>query len=216
MSVISNIHTAVVYDAKTTKPFSGQRLIKTIAKADKDGNYGQYLQQTMATSVPLITENALADFLNSSADLNEHIIGFLEDTQNKMVAARLKAGQKTVTTEELEISQIVTFLNASGDSDKWDSSRVASWFTDNLAEHIGIKLLELGIDDSEMEKRLEKAEKRFAESFGTRAGIGKTLAIELQKILNFAPDKNDAQVKKFQAKIDKALEEKSLEDSLGF
>ena len=216
MSVISNIHTAVVYDAKSTKPYTGQRLIKTIAKADKDGNYGQHLQQTMATSVPLITPAMLTEYMETNDALDEHIISFLEDSQNKMVAARLKSGIKTVTTEELEISQIVAFLNASGDSDKWDSSRVASWFSDNLAEHIGVKLIELGVDDEQLEKRLNKASVRFSESFGTRAGIGKTLAIELQKILNFAPDKNDAQVRKFQAKIDKALEEKSLEDSLGF
>jgi hypothetical protein len=47
MPVISNIHTATIYDAKLSKPFEGQRLVKVIAKADKDGNYGPHLQQTM-------------------------------------------------------------------------------------------------------------------------------------------------------------------------
>jgi hypothetical protein len=194
----------------------GQRLIKTIAKADKDGNYGPHLQQTMATSVPLITEDNLTDFLNTSGELNEHIIGFLEDTQNKMVAVRLKEGVKTVTTEELEIVSIVAFLNTATDSDKWSPERVAQWFEDNLAEPIGLKLLELGVSESDLEKRLTKAQKRFSEAFGTRAGIGKTLAIELQKILNFAPDAKNPQVQKFQAKLDKAMEEKNLEDALGF
>jgi hypothetical protein len=216
MSTISNIHTATIYDAKNSKPFTGQRLVKTIAKADKFGNYGQHLQQTMCTSIPVLTGNDLTVYMETNDKLDKHIIGFLFDKQSEMIAARIKSGIKTVTTEELDIGSIVAFLEAVGDSDKWDTARVTSWFNDNLAEHLGVKLLELGIEEDQMEKRLAKASVRFSESFGTKAAIGKTLAIELQKILNFAPDKQDPQTMKFQAKIDKALEEKSLEDALGF
>lgn len=216
MSTISNLHTATIYDAKKSKPFENQRLVKTIAKADRNGNYGPHLQQTMCTSIPRLTDDDLATFLESSDKLNAHIIDFLGETQNAMIAQRIKSGNRTVTTNELSISAIVAFLETSGDSDKWDAARVASWFNDNIAEHLGVKLIELGVDDEQVEKRLNKAATRFSESFGTKTAIGKTLAIELQKILNFAPDKTDTQVIKYQAKINKALEEKTLEDSLGF
>lgn len=216
MSNVSNIHTAQIYDAKTSKAYFGQRLVKTIAKADKQGNYGPHLQQTMATSIPILTTTDLTEFMENDGKLDKHIISFLFDKQSEMIAARIKLGQKTVTTEELNIGAIVAFLDSSGDSDKWDTARVASWFNDNLAEHLGTKLMDLGIDDDQMEKRLTKASTRFSEAFGTKTAIGKTLAIELQKILNFAVDKQDAQTMKFQSKLDKALEEKTLEDALGF
>jgi hypothetical protein len=216
MSVISNIHTATPYDAKQSKPFAGQRLVKTIAKKDVNGNYGPHLQVTMCTSIPTLTTKDATAYMEENEGLDAHIVSFLWDTQNALIGARIKSGQKSVRTEELEIPALVEFLNASGDSDKWDTARVAQWFTDNLAEHIGTRLIELGATDEVMEKKLAKAQQRFAEAFGTRSGIGRTLAVELQKILHFAQDTTDPQVKRFQAKLDKAMEEKSLEESLGF
>ena len=215
MSIISNIHTATVYDAKHSKAQFGQRLVVTIAKKDASGNYGQYLQQTMCTSVPTI---AIGDIVDCNADLMIHVVGFLESQQNAMISSRIKAGTREITTEELSIRSVITYLNSESDSgsDKWDSERISTWFNDNLAEPIGIRLIENGADEAKMEKILIATSKRFCDTLSSRGVISQTMATELKKALSFAANKNDLGYLKFKARIDKALEAKSLEDSLGF
>lgn len=214
MSVISNTHTSVVYDAKRSQPFEGQRLVVTIAKAQKDGSYLFNLQQTMCTSIPHISEKYMDEALSHSK-MKLHWKEFLESVQNKLIAARIKVGNKTTSTEDLSVDSLVRFLSEENQSDKWTSERIAAWFTDNLAEHIGIALIEKGFDDEKMEKSLGLYEKKFSEVFSSRAAIPRKVAIDLEKALKLYPQQNDEVVQKFQARINKVLEESSLVESLG-
>ena len=90
MSITSNIHTAVVYESKganKTQPQFGQRLVVTIAKADKDGNYGPNLQQTMATSIPLLTVN---DISFNDSRVQNAAIDYFRTIQNKIISDNIK------------------------------------------------------------------------------------------------------------------------------
>jgi aspartate/methionine/tyrosine aminotransferase len=214
MSVISNMHTAVVYDAKKSKAMEGQRLVVTIAKQQKDGSYLFNLQQTMCTSIPQI-DKAFMDAAFSEPKMLTHFGEYLESVQNKLIASRIKAGNKTISTEELSVSGIVLFLSEETQSDKWTSERIATWFADNLVEHIGIALVEKGFDDAKMEKSLSLYEKKFADVFSSRAVIPRKVAIDLEKALKLHPNQKDDVISKFQARINKVLEESSLIESLG-
>ena len=213
MSLISEKHTAQVYDAKKSKPFTGQRLVVTIAKKDAQKNYGPHLQQTMATSIPYID---LQDIEDNSEALLPHLVSWLESQQNALISSRIKEGHKEVTTSELSIKSVIAFMSESSTGEKWDAQRISEWFNDNLAEPIGTRLIENGAPEERMEKVLIATSKRFSETLSSRGVISQVMATELSKALAFAPDKTDGAYLKFKARIDKALEAKSLEDSLGF
>jgi len=215
MSLISNIHTAFPYDAKKSKPYEGQRLVKTIAKADKDGNYGPHLQQTMCTSVPVLVT---ADIDWSLKSVQEVATEYFKTVQNDIVSERIKSGVKDVADSDISMAAIVDYLFAdvSGASDKWTSERVASWFEDYIAEGIATRLLELGVDDETMARKLAATQKRFAESLSSRGKISAVLTTELNKALAFSSDKECAIYKRFYSRLNPKVEELSLEDSLGF
>lgn len=219
MSVISNIHTATVYNAKTSRAFDGQRLVVSIAKKDANGNYGQHLQQTMCTSIPALTlaqvDAALSDD-SIRAKLLPHVLELLKGTQSDYISGTIKnTGRKEFLTEQLEITSLIDYLNTESVSDKWDAERIATWFDDTLAIPLTEKLMELGKDDSTIDKLLIAARKRFADALGSKAVISKVVAVELDKALKYAPDANDAIVKRFQTRLNRTLVSASLEDSLG-
>ena len=218
MSVISNIHTATIYDAKKSKAFEGQRLVVTIAKADSKGNYGPNLQQTMCTSIPMLSGDSLIDALNSDSLqplLVPHLVSFMRDCQNKMISARIKEGKKDITSEELEIENIVFWLGQESKGDKWDSERIASWFMESLAEHVGIALIQKGFEDSDVEKRLATYCKLFSSALSSKAAIPRKVASELLKALKLSPDQNDVIVSRFTVRLNKVLEEIDLNEAFG-
>jgi hypothetical protein len=217
MSVISNIHTATIYEPKTSRALHGQRLVKIVAKADKDGNYGPHLQQTQCVSIPLLDPKSLRAYLIESSALDAHILTMLEDVQKSLISDKVKSGIKTVTSEELEIPALLNYLDASGDSDKWDSQRIAQWFEDNIAESLAMRLIEVGNDDEQMARKLVVAQNRFAESLSSKARIKQNVCDEVNKMLTFASDKDAAIYKRFYARVNPEIKvSENLEDSLGF
>lgn len=183
MSVVSNVHTAQVYDAKKSKPFDGQRLVVTIAKKDKDGNYGQFLQQTMATSIPHLTVGDV-DFTNPT--IQGICIDYFKTVQNGIIADNLKSGKKEVRTEDIGQDALVAYIFSESVGDKWDSARISGWFTEYLAIPYTEKLMENGVSDADIEKRVNATCKAFADSLGSKAKIPTKVADALTKLLRLA------------------------------
>ena len=218
MSTISNIHTAIVYEAKgpnkSVAQF-GQRGVVTIAKADKFGNYGEHLQQTMFTSIPSLTRTEI-DFTNPR--IQDHAVEYFKSIQNQIIAQNLKSGKKEITTEQLSEIAICQFLEEEGNSEKWDSNKIASWFNDNLAEFIGVALIEKGFSDEKLESSLVAYSKLFADSFSSKSAIPRIKAEAIRKALKIVEKEsiaNDSQYCKFKARIDKILDESSLDELFG-
>ena len=212
MSVVSNIHTATVYDAKKSKAYDGQRLVVTIAKKDANGNYGPHLQQTQCTSIPVLTTS---DIDWSNGDVREACIDYFLTVQNAIISERIKSGQKSVQTVDLEQNAIIAYLNSESVGDKWTAERVASWFEDNCATGIYNALSEKGLDEVEIGKKLQKAMDRFSEAMSSRAKIKEAIKVECNTILKFAEDKSSAAYNKFWDKLNKVEEKVTIEDSLG-
>jgi hypothetical protein len=198
MSVISNIHTATPYDAKTTKPFEGQRLVVTIAKKDKDGNYGPHLQVTQATSIPTLMR---ADIDFSLASVQDACVDYFKTIQNAIISDRIKEGHKEVRTQDLSASAIIDYLSSESVGDKWDSERVAQWFTDYVAVPFTEKLIENGCDDSQINVKLAVTGKRFSEALSSRAKIPTQVAEALTRVLKLSTDSDGVVYKRFYAKL---------------
>lgn len=215
MSIISNIHTAIVYEAKganKTVPQFGQRLVVTKAKADKEGNYGPHLQQTMATSIPVLLAASIDFSLNKVQDV---CVDYFKSVQNAMITERIKEGKKEITSEELSIDSILTYINESSTAtDKWDVARVAEWFADNLAESVGVALIAKGMSEDKLELALQAYSKLLSESLGSRSPIPTIKATAIKKALDFA-SQDDPIVQKFQDRIAKSLKPVDLNELLG-
>ena len=203
MSVISNIHTAIVYEAKganKSQAFEGQRGVVTIAKADKNGNYGEHLQQTMFTSIPQLTV--------SDIDWNDTIKGicvdYLKKIQNEIIGDNIKSGHKSISTEDINQDSIVTYIFSESVGDKWDANRVAQWFNDNLAVPFTEKLMENNTPEDKIESKLETTSKRFAEIMSSKSSkIPSNVAEALTKVMRLAENdlSNDPIYKRFYAKL---------------
>lgn len=200
MSVISNTHTAIVYEAKgpnQTKPFEGQRLVVTIAKADKNGNYGPHLQQTMATSIPTLTR----EDINFDSTMQAICVDYLKTIQNQIIADNIKSGHKDIRTEDLGQDAIVAYIMSESVGDKWTSERVAQWFNDNIAIPFTEKLMEKELSDSDIDNRLAVTQKRFSEALSSKAKIPTQVAEKLTQVLKLAQDSDDVVYKRFYAKL---------------
>lgn len=201
MSVISNIHTAIVYEAKganKTMAQNGQRLVVTIAKADKNGNYGPNLQQTMATSIPMLTHTDI-DFAGNN--IQALCVEYFKTVQNSIISDNLKLGHKDIRTEDIAQKAIVDYLLSESQGDKWDAQRVAQWFNENIAITFTEKLMEKGLSDTDIDNRLAVTQKRFAESLSSKAKIPTAVAEKLTQVLKLADCENDVVYKRFYAKL---------------
>jgi hypothetical protein len=200
MSVISNIHTAIVYEAKgqnKSVPFDGQRGVVTIAKADKNGNYGEHLQQTMFTSIPQLSDSDI----NWDNTIKSICVDYLKTVQNSIIADNLKSGKKDIRTEDISQDAIVAYIMSESVGDKWDSNRVAQWFNENIAITFTEKLMEKGLSDTDIDNRLAVTQKRFAESLSSKAKIPSQVAEKLTQVLKLADCENDIVYKRFYAKL---------------
>jgi hypothetical protein len=217
MSVISNIHTAIVYEAKganKSQPFEGQRGVVTIAKADKNGNYGPNLQQTMFTSIPVLSISDI-DFTDNT--IKGICVDYLKKIQNEIVADNIKSGQKSIRTEDINQDAIVSYIFSESVGDKWDENRVAQWFTDNLAIPMTEKLLESNTPDDKIESKLETTGKRFAEIMSSKSTkIPANVAEALTRVMKLAENDlgNDVIYKRFYAKLNPPTVKEALD--IGF
>ena len=224
MSVVSNVHTSIVYESKgknKTKAFDGQRLVVTIAKADGDGNYGPNLQQTMATSVPVLM---LSDADWNRTSVREACTQYLHTCQNKLIAQRIKDdGLKTHSDSDIDLEHVLAYLDREASGDKWDSARIAQWFADVLGDYVGTKILEKNpnISNADLEVFLLRNQDSFVA--GMKAtGKKATVAMaeqQMARLMLLPEDKRDRAALRFIARMNDILHPapvEAVEDNLGF
>lgn len=188
MSNVSNIHTAQVHEPKVSKAFEGQRLVVTTAKGTKNAEgkmvYGEHLQQTMSTSIPVLTE---ADVNWNSPRIQGHVVEYFKVVQNELILESLKGGTKAWSTEELELTALCAYLETTNQGERWDAERVASWFGENVAPHIYMYFEAKGKTDNWIANKLEIQTKGFSQYLGSKAKIPLTVAISLLQVLGLMP-----------------------------
>ena len=188
MSNISNIHTAQVHTPKLSKAFEGQRLVVTTAKGTKNAEgkivYGEHLQQTMSTSIPLLTSDDI-DF--TSSRVQAHVVDYFQTVQNELMLESLKSGKKSWTSEELEIDALCAYLESTNIGERWDAERVANWFGENVAPHIFAYYESKGKTDAWIETKLITLTEGFAKYLGSKAKIPLSVAQSLTQLLELIP-----------------------------
>lgn len=132
MSVISDVHQFQPLN-KDSKPLSGQRLARLIAKKNRNDEYeSAHLTQSMCVSVPMIGYDEIGEQIEQ---LMPHIQGMLEDAQDACIREfRLQHGRDEIPQDAISIQAIVTYLEESSKGSRITKEWMQSWFIESYGD----------------------------------------------------------------------------------
>lgn len=132
MSIISNRHQVTTLE-KNSKPLSGQRLARVIAKADKNGNYpSANLTKSVCVSIPPISTALVSESINF---LLPHIVNMLSAVQDSIIREYIiEYGHDTVSDDIISVDKCVEFLDASAKGNRLTKEYLEIWFTETYSE----------------------------------------------------------------------------------
>jgi hypothetical protein len=131
MSVVGNRHTLTPL-TKTSKAMDGQRLVRVIAKQDKEGTYPDNLKESLCVSIPKIEE---ATVQSSITSLMPHIVAMLGDAQDSIIRElRITTGCNEVSDDEIGIGKVIEWLDEESTGSRLTKEMLAKWFTESYSD----------------------------------------------------------------------------------
>lgn len=132
MSNVSNVHQFKPLD-KNSAALSGQRLIRLIAKKDKNDKYqSENLQGSMCVSVPLVTQEQVVDVIEK---LIPHVVGLVQDAQDKIVREwRIEHGRNEIPESAFDVNACIAWLDDNATGDRVTKEYLQEWFMADYAE----------------------------------------------------------------------------------
>lgn len=133
MSNMSSAHSVVIHVSGETKAFTGQRLVRVIAKKDSQGKFAsEHLTQTKSVSIPMlsaemITPQILQDFMPQIVDMFN---GF----QDGIIADKIKEGASNILDSEIDFAAMATYLQSNAGSARVTKEVLQGWFMESYAE----------------------------------------------------------------------------------
>lgn len=126
MSIVSTSH-AFTQLTKDSAPMSGQRLVRLIAKASRDGKYpSPHLTESLCVSVPRLTQEEVIESIDR---LIPHLVRMCEGVQDKLVREyRIESGRDDVHQDIFGMSQVIAYLDADSLGDRVTREYLAEWF----------------------------------------------------------------------------------------
>lgn len=214
MSTLSNVHTFVKFDSKTSAAASGQRLVKMLYKTQRGGKAVVDAKQSMCVSVPMMSESLSDSQLNA---LIPHITQMLENAQDNICKDAYEQGSISISDASLSVDACIAFLDSDSRGDRLTKEYITAWFNNSLADILYVafadKIVTLPDHPTEVEeKRVEQVVNVYRDKFSSLAG-GRTMfnvesCNKLLKVLELG-DSEDAMSKRFTARIQKMLKDSS-------
>lgn len=132
MSNVSNVHSIHNLE-KDSRPLSGQRLARVIAKKNKDGEYeSPNLTQSLCVSVPFISDEEISNVI---VELLPYVRGMCEDAQDKLIREfRVQHGRNEIPGEAIGMDAIVQFLSESANGSRITKEWLQGWFSENYSD----------------------------------------------------------------------------------
>jgi len=193
MSDLTNNHTFLPFDSKTSAALAGQRLIKILYKTPSKGDAPK--KQSMCVSVPKL-DAALNDA--QLARLVPHIEAMLEAAQDGIARDVWESKAMAVTTEQLSIDACIDWLDSESQGDRLTSEKVKAWFAESIADTLAVAFIDkLGFGDSPDESQLKKVGQavnvycdKFASMAGGKTSFAPDVATKLLDVLELIPDQD--------------------------
>jgi hypothetical protein len=198
MSVISSTHDFKPYTTGVTKPFDGQRLSTITFKTDAET---KVKRASVAVSVPMLESYTVA--------MRPYILSYMQGVQDAIIRARVIAGQKEVTNEQISEEAIIAYLIEEGKSDRLTKEILGTWFDTNAADTLTVAFAnKLGVSDTPTEAETQKLNAIVADYKGkiTALAGGKTfypekVRVNLLKAFDIVGAEADALGAKLVAKV---------------
>jgi len=227
MSNVSNRHAFAILN-KDSKPFTGQRLARVIAKADKSGNYPDNLTESRCVSIPPIMDSEIEKNIQK---LYPHISRMLADVQDKIIRElRIDTGCTEIADSAISVMACIEYLESDATGNRVTKEMLESWFTEDYTEIAGEYIARaMSFDpDSLTDNQLEQVGKKINVLRDMFAGFssGKYSPDDakikaLKKFISFAGEiaENDPRMQAINTRMDKIVAKRAEDmstNALGF
>jgi len=144
MSNISNRHSIVPFISGTSKPLSGQELLKITYKSSTDKKTKIVTPAkfpSVCASVPALTWDSVLPELEL---FKGHILGFLRDSRQAVARGLYEAKKgklEALTDEDLSLSAIAGFLSAQGQG-KLSIEKIGKFFDSAMIESVTVAVID--------------------------------------------------------------------------
>ncbi len=131
MSVVSNVHQFVALDT-VKSAMAGQRLVRLIAKKDKNDKYQhENLAGSLAVSVPIVSTDAVVDVIDK---LIPYVVGMVQDAQDKIIREwRIEHGRNEIPESAFDIGAVIAWLDDNATGDRVTREYLQEWFMEDYA-----------------------------------------------------------------------------------
>jgi len=192
MSNFSQAHNIISNEDGKAVALTGQRLVTQWWKQTEAMKAaGKAAHKPIAASIPQL-QVTQGDF----ESLKPYIQILCEDAQDKIVRARAESGFSEVTSEQLSIPAIVSYLESVNTSSRLTKESICAWFdTSGIADALTISLADkLGFPDtlnSDQELKLTQminvVREKIASLSGSKTTFSVPHATKLIEVIKFAP-----------------------------
>lgn len=185
----------------------GTRIVKCCYKHTKnmkeeDKRTNQYVRIPDHISEDTVVENIEV--------LMDHIIGFLQETEDEMIKADHKAYVSRVYTEYLNIDKIVAYLDEQETSGRLTKEKIAAWFETELKDKLTEAFKEKTQDEVKIAAIIKQYQAKFESLAGGRTFVNKSDCDSMLKAMEVAEVFDTALGKKFKKRLE-GMEEKETD-----
>lgn len=225
MSQFSTAHDVVKHISGESKAFTGQRLVRIIAKKDSQGNYASpYLTETKSVSIPVLSNLSPEVISSFMPQIEEMLQGF----QDSIIAELVKEGKTVILDSDISIDAMQKWLQSSAGSARVTKEVLQQWFIESYAE-IALEYIATALRwdinnlSNEQEKILEQKTNILRDMFSGFSS-GKYAPEDSKckamiKFVEFCGDNADNRIKSFAAKAQEIMQKRAEElssNALGF
>lgn len=204
-------------ECKDVTAETGARLARIIRKASAKDSNGK---ESQGVFVPAIT---CADDYYADTVVQDAIVGFLHDVQDKMIRAITDRGRNIITDSDIDVQAMREWLQENDDSvGRISKDKIGKWFDDEVAPQLVLAFSEklgVGADaepSPEQVHKIEQSLNQYKDCFGMLAGrspsVPQHIGSNLRKALDMVPA--TAFATRLATVLDDAMKEKTM-DMLG-
>lgn len=228
MSNVSNRHTFVTLE-KNTRALHGQRLVRLIAKKNKEDKYeNPNLTQSLAVSVPPLSHDVIVENIER---LIPHVAAYIESIQDTLIREyRISSGHDSIDESEFDIDHVIAHLESNVGGTRLTKEYLSKWFEETYSESAArfiaqslsfpMSLNEWSAQQAEViETKVNVLRDMFAGFAGARYSPSIPQCRAMSRFVSYLGEDADARLVSFGARAEAIRKQKESEmsmDALGF
>lgn len=117
---------------KNSKAMQDQRLIRVIAKKNKEGNYeSEFLNESKCISVPAIGELSASEITAAMPHIRAMLAGAQDEIARELIVTQ---GCTSINDAQISVAECIKYLDDSSKGNRITSEYMSKWFEETYAE----------------------------------------------------------------------------------